>query len=196
MALNTIGSFGFGMPGRGSGGFNVTFQNAALVKRILNDIEDGMRSEANRELRGAAKEIARSLIPSIKAFAAMSPMPIARAMAYTARPKSDRLVMVQVGGVNPTLRGFKRNVGIKRATARTRTIMASGRQGTSRNYRTTLAWASEMGPYPGSAYNRFKVPRRPSGYYVQPAVNANVERAKREYAAALDKLIREKSRYR
>ena len=74
--------------------------------------------------------------------------------------------------------------------------MASGRQGTSRNYRTTLAWASEMGPYPGSAYNRFKVPRRPSGYYVQPAVNANVERAKREYAAALDKLIREKSRYR
>lgn len=196
MAYNTIGSFGFGMPGRGTGGFNVTFQNAAEVKRILNDIEDGMRKEANKELRAASKEIAKSLIPSIKAFAAMSPMPIARAMADTARPKSDRLVMVQVGGVNPVLSGFKKGVGIKRATDRTKKIMATGRPGTSKNYRTTLAWASEMGPYPGSAYNRFKVPRRPSGYYVQPAVNANVERAKREYAAALDKLIREKSRYR
>lgn len=196
MAYNTIGTFGFGMPGRGGGGFNVTFQNAERVKEILSDIEDGMRSEANKELRAASKKIAASLIPSIKAFAAMSPMPIARALAATARPKSDRLVMVQVGGVNPKLRGFEKNVGIKRASARTRKVMASGRQGTSRNYRTTLAWASEMGPYPGSAYNRFKVPRRPSGYYVQPAVNANLERAKREYSDALDKLIREKSRYR
>lgn len=196
MGYNTLGSFGFGMPGRGSGGFNVTFQNAQEVKRILSNIEDGMRKDANRELRDAAGEIAKSLIPSIKAFAAMSPMPIAPKMADTARVKRDRLVSVQVGGVNPKLSGFKSYVGIQRSSTRTMSRLAGGRPGTSRNYRTTLAWASEMGPYPGSKWNRFRVPRRDSGYYVQPAIKANLERAKREYSAALDKLIRERSRYR
>lgn len=47
--------FSFGMPGRGSGGFNVVFQNADVVKRIMGDIEDGMRKESNKELRDAAQ---------------------------------------------------------------------------------------------------------------------------------------------
>ncbi len=47
-----------------------------------------------------------------------------------------------------------------------------------------------------SAFNRFRVPRRESGYYVQPAINANMDRAKAEYAEALNKLIRERSKYR
>lgn len=188
--------FAFGMPGRGSGGFNVVFQNADVVKRIMGDIEDGMRKESNKELRDAAQGIARSLIPSIKGMAAMSPNPIAKAMAETARAKRDRLVMVQVGGVNPKLSGFKSGVGIKRASGRTMSKLAGGRAKTSRSYRTTLAWASEMGPYPGSAFNRFRVPRRESGYYVQPAINANMDRAKAEYADALNKLIRERSKYR
>lgn len=188
--------FSFGMPGRGSGGFNVSFQNADTVKRILGDIEDGMRKEANKELRDAAQQIARSLIPSIQGMAAMSPMPIAKKMAETARAKRDRLVVVQVGGVNPKLSGFRSGVGSRRASRTTKSQLAGGRSATSRNYRTTLAWASEMGPYPGSAFNRFRVPRRTSGYYVQPAINANMDRAKAEYSEALNKLIRERSRFR
>ena len=196
MGLNTAGLFRGGMSGRGGGGINVTFQNAERVKEILSDIEDGMRKDANKELRDAAGEIARTLIPSIKAFAAMSPMPIAKAMADTARVKRDRLVSVQIGGVNPKLSGFKRGVGIVRATPRTQSMLKGGRPGTSANYRTTLAWASELGPYPGSAWNRFRVGRRESGYYVQPAIKANLRRAIKEYESALDKLIRERSRYR
>lgn len=196
MGLNTAGLFRGGMPGRGGSGINVTFQNAERVKEILSDIEDGMRKDANKELRDAAGGIARSLIPSIKAFAAMSPMPIAKAMAETTRVKRDRLVSVQIGGVNPKLSGFKRGVGIMRATPRTQSMLKGGRPGTSANYRTTLAWASELGPYPGSAWNRFRVGRRESGYYVQPAIKANLRRAIKEYESALDKLIRERSRYR
>ena len=196
MGLNTAGLFQGGMSGRGGGGINVTFQNAERVKAILNDIEDGMRKDSNRELRDAAGAIARTLIPSIKAFAAMSPMPIAKAMADTTRVKRDRLVSVQIGGVNPKLRGFKSGVGIKRASERTMSKLKGGRPGTSRNYRTTLAWASEMGPYPGSVWNRFRVGRRESGYYVQPAIKSNMGRVIKEYESALDKLIRERSRYR
>lgn len=194
MAIFGSGSIGtfFGGPGAGSrtaSGFSVSMINGVRVQELLGDIEKGMRRESNAELRNAAKEIAKSLIPSIKAFAAMSPMPIARSMADTARAKSDRLPVVQIGGVNPSLRGFKKGVGIKRASSRTQSLLKGGRPGTSKNYRTTLAWASERGPYPGSVYNRFKVPRRESGYYVAPAINANLQRAVAEYSKAIERVI-------
>lgn len=185
------GIFSFGMPGRGSGGFNVAFQNLELVRDILGEVESGMQDQANKEMRDAAQQIAKSLIPAMKSMAAMSPMPIAPALAETARAKRDRMVVVQVGGVNPKLSGFK---GYRRAGRRN--IGGGARESNSRNYRTTLAWASEMGPYPGSAINRFGVPRRESGYWVQPAIQSNLDRAKAEYEAALDKIVRTRSRYR
>lgn len=189
MGLNTLGNLSFGMPGRGPGGFRVTFQNGEALSRAFAKIESGLRKQAQGEMRTAAQEIAKSLIPSIKAFAAMSPMPIAPALADTAMAKRDRMVMVQVGGRNPRLSGFKRGVGIKRATERTTVKLKGGRPGTSANYRTTLAWASEKGPYPGSKWNRYRVPRRESGYYVAPAINSHLRRAIREYEIALDKII-------
>lgn len=185
------GIFKFAMAGRGTGGFNVTFQNAERVKRIINEVEDGLRQEANKEMRDAAQRIAKSLIPDMKSMAAMSPVAIAPALADTARAKRDRLVMVQVGGVNPKLSGFK---PYKRASGRN--INKGSREDTSRNIRGTLAWGSELGPYPGSEINRYGVPRRESGYWVQPAIQSNLDRAKAEYEEALDEIIRTKSRYR
>lgn len=164
---------------RKGGGFAVTFYGVDALQEALDGMKNELwwsdekdnwvprRTAANREMREGAKDIAeRILLPQMKRTARSAPVPIARAMAETARAKSDRMVMVQVGGVNPPLSGFKRGRGVKRAKGRKTT---TGRDATSQNYRTTLAWGSEFGPL--ASVNHYKVPRRfPQGYWVLPAV--------------------------
>jgi len=210
MALRVGRSF-FTQAGRDSGGFNVEWNGVGYVQEQMGKIADGLvwndegtdlvprKTAANRELREAAKSIARDiLIPQMKRTARSSPVPIARAMAETARPKSDRLIAVQVGGVNPPLSGFRRGRGVKRAgSAQT----SSGRQATSRTYRTTLAWGSEFGPKggrvlptrgnnrPGGPVNHYKVPRNERGYWVLPAVEDVRGKARDRYREALDDIV-------
>lgn len=179
--------------GRGSGGY-VTWQNARLVSDILNEIEDGLKYETNRELRQKSKDIAaRILIPQLKRAARSSRAPLARAFAETARAKADRVIVVQIGGVNPPLEGFRRGRGVERATTRTR----SGRDATSRNYRTSMAWGSEYGPFPGADVNNYGVPRQdPAGYWVSPGITNAIPAVTAEYEQFLENLIVTRSRYR
>lgn len=201
----------FGGRGRSSGGFAVQWYGADEVQRRMAAIADGLtwnekgtdlvprKTAANRELRAAAKGIAQDLlIPQMKRTARSSPVPIARAMAETARAKSDRVIAVQVGGVNPALSGFKRGKGVKRAAGRQ---ARSGRDATSRTYRTTLAWGSEFGPkggrakpsrgdnVPGGPVNHYKVPRKETGYWVLPAVQDVMKKAADRYRMAIDDVI-------
>ena len=105
MAL--VGGRRFTQSGRDSGGFNVEFDGVAYVQMKMARIGDGLtwnrdgtdlipsRTAANRELRDAAGEIARDLlIPQMKRTARSAPVPIARAMAETARVKRDRVIAV------------------------------------------------------------------------------------------------------
>lgn len=210
MATVGGGWYSFGQSGRGSGGFNVTWYGADALQEALGGIADGLawsdkgdlvprKTAANREMRQAAKSIAeRVLLPEMKRKAAAAPVPQAVKMAETARAKSDRLIMVQVGGVNPTLSGFRRGIGVKRARGRS---SSSGRDASSRTYRTTLAWGSEFGPkggrhkpsrgnnVPAGPVNHYKVPRNESGYWVLPAVDAVMGRAQDEWDHALQKVI-------
>lgn len=198
--------------GRDSGGFNVEWDGVKYVQIKMARIADGLtwnkdgtdlvpsRTVANRELRDAAGEIARDLlIPQMKRTARSSPVPIARAMAETARAKRDRLIAVQVGGVNPPLSGFKRGVGAKRAKGRTG---GAGRDASSRTYRTTLAWGSEFGPkggrqlsMKGGAFgpprpiNHYKVPRNERGYWVLPAVEDIRVKAWQRFKRAVDEIV-------
>jgi hypothetical protein len=158
------------------------------------------KTAANRELRMAAKSIGQDLlIPMMKRTARSSPTPQARAMAETARAKADRVVTVQVGGVNPPLSGFKRGRGHKRAKGR---AASSGRDASSRTFRTTLAWGSEFGPKggrhmggrpgwraPSGPVNHYKAPRNEGGYWIIPAVKNVLVPAKRRYEEALDDII-------
>lgn len=196
--------------GRQATGFEIVWQNADEVQRRLGAIGDGLawndngdlvprRTAANREMRDAAKGIAQSLlIPQMKRTARVSRTRIAPAMAETARAKSDRLVMVQVGGVNPALRGFRRGVGAKRAKGRA----SSGRDASSRTFRTTLAWGSEFGPKggrskpgrtgwsaPAGPVNHYRAPRNESGYWVLPAVRDIQARAVARWRDAIDTVI-------
>lgn len=205
----TVGESRFTMPGRGGGGFRVDFYGAdalqealdSMGKELVWDDNGGLvpqRLAANREMRAAAKSIAHDLlVPQMKRTARSAPVKIARAMAETARAKSDRLIMVQVGGVNPPLSGFKRGVGVKRAKG----VTSSGRDATSRTYRTTLAWGSEFGPkggrrlpsrgrnIPAREVNHYKVPRSERGYWVVPAVENVRQRAVDRWEDALTRII-------
>jgi hypothetical protein len=198
--------------GRDSGGFVVEWDGVDYVQRQMAKIADGLtwnadgtdlvprRTAANRELRQAAKEIANDLlIPQMKRTARSAPVPIARAMAETARAKSDRLIAVQVGGVNPPLSGFRRGVGVKRARGRSGGKM---RDATSRTFRTTLAWGSEFGPLggrrrpsrgdnvPAREVNHYKVARRyPRGYWVLPAVDDVRVKAQARFKRAVDEIV-------
>jgi hypothetical protein len=185
---------GFSGQGRGAGAY-VTFQNVDLVQSIMGEIEDGLRRESNRELRQAAKEIAKDvLIPQLKRSARSSPMKIAKAFAATAVPKADRVVMVQIGGRAPDLIGFKRGVGEKKANGKT--MRHSVRSATSRNYAASMAWGSEYGPFPNAAVNNYGQPRRESGYWVQQGITNAIPEATKRYVKYLNHLIETRSRYR
>lgn len=99
---------------------------------------------ARRELRQGTKKIANEvLIPALKMSARASGVPIAPKMADTMRTRTDRIINVRVGAVNPKLSGFKKGRGTQ--NMRRRGNAAASSQG----YRTTLAWGSERGPWPG-----------------------------------------------
>lgn len=208
----SVGRSFFSQSGRDSGGFNVEWDGVQYVQIKMAKIADGLtwnvdgtdlvpsRTAANKELRDAAGEIAKDLlIPQMKRTARVAKPKIARAMAETARVKRDRLIAVQVGGVNPPLRGFKRGVGSKRAKGRSG---GKGRDATSRTYRTTLAWGSEFGPLggrrqpsgasraPSGPVNHYKVPRiYPRGYWVLPAVEDVRVKAWQRFKRAVDEVV-------
>lgn len=176
---------------KGGVAFSLVPEPYDRLQRALNGIDKTLRKPFSKELRKAAKEIAsKHLIPEIKHYAAATPhATFAKRMADTARAKSDRWVVVQIGGVNPKLSGFKRGVGAKKAGGTpSNTKLKGGRLATSQNYRTTLAWGSERGPYPGTQRNVYGVPRKKS-YYVLKAVQEVGPDAQGEYNQVLDELF-------
>lgn len=116
------------------------------VQAFMRDqIADQDLKPATGELRAGTKAIANDLlIPELKAAAAASGVPIAVAMANTARARADRVVVVKIGAANPKLSGFRRGKDAK--------------------YRTGMAWGSELG---GEHYG---VARNGAGYWVRPLV--------------------------
>ena len=202
-----------GNSGRNSGGFAVTWYGADGLQDALtgmgkelvwNDNGDLIprKLAANREIRAAAKSIGEDLlIPMMRRTARSSPTPQARAMAETARAKSDRLIMVQVGGVNPPLSGFKRGIGTGRRKLGGAGRGRSGRESTSRTWRTTLAWGSEFGPKggrhkpsgrsgsPSGPVNHYKAARNERGYWVLPAVENIMTRAQDRWDDAVTTII-------
>ena len=127
------------------------------VQAVLRHIAKEDLNMARGALRDGSQQIAqRDLIPELKKGAAASGVPIAPAMADTARARADRIVVVKVGAVNPK--------GLSGYRPRSR--------GTGKNYRTNLALGSNYGPTDPDV-NHYAVGRTRSGHWVQPTVNSN-----------------------
>jgi hypothetical protein len=114
--------------------------------RAFQGLEKDLRSEANSELRQAARACASVLATKLAIAAQSSQTRVARRVARSIRVKSDRIPVVSIGG---SLR-----VGAGGAPA--------GR----------LAWGSEHGP--ASSPNRWGAPPS-SGYWIKHGV-AEVQR--------------------
>lgn len=151
----------------------VDIHGLAEVRRLLARIAREDLNVANRELRQGTKRIANDvLIPALKMSARASGVPIAPKMADTLRTRTDRFIHVRVGAVNPKLSGFKKGQGTQKI--RRRGNAAASSQG----YRTTLAWGSELGPWPGGrALKKNGKPGKRVNYY-------GVQRSKSHWVAS------------
>lgn len=158
----------------------VDIHGIAAVNAVLAKIAKEDLNPARKALRDGSKRIANdTVIPALKIAANASGVPIAPRMADTMRAASDRVVFVRVGGVNPRLSGFRR------------------RSKSSKPYRTTLAWGSELGPYPGAKVNHYDATRSRSHWAAKGAGSpATWAKAKREYQDLLDRVLREYGRPR
>lgn len=167
--------------GNQGGGFYVAVMNAEAVNAIVASVGKRMKTETNSQIRSASKQIAKDIVVPALNDAKQSAQPrIAKHMEV--RPKIDRLVAVQIGSVNPKgLKGFKPG------------------QKNSRRDRAVLAWGSEFGPKGGRRnrslgggvqgplreINHYGVPRRESGYWVQPTINRVIPQVVERYNAAI-----------
>ena len=111
--------------------------------KAFQGLERDLRSEANRELRAAARTCATVLAGHLARAAAASGVPVAPRVARSIRVKSDRIPVVSIGGAT--------RVGAGGA--------AAGR----------LVWGSEQGPK-GDVNHWGVAPS--SGYWIAPAVAA------------------------
>ena len=114
-----------------SDGVTVDTSDVLPLLKALNGVSAELKQNANKQLRAAAGDCARGLIPALVASAASAPTPQARLIAQTARVSSDRVPVLVLGG--------SRRVGRNKTPA--------GR----------LAWGSERGGRnfaapPGGAY--------------------------------------------
>ena len=184
--------------GSRKGGFTYKVENVRIVEDTLKQIAKVDLNPAKRDLRQGTKDIANErLIPALKMSAYGSGVPIAPAMADTMRTRTDRMVTVRVGAVNPKLRGFKSGIGEGKAKVRTHKVSGTKLTSSSQSYRTTLAFGSDRGPYPGSSVNHYKVSRSDS-HWVKPGLNApgTFKSVRDAYIALLRQILRDYGEYR
>lgn len=96
-------------------GASVTIEGLDQVLAGIKGLSADLRTMANRELRAAARDIARSTaarLPSLAGGAAQ-----ADAVARSARPKSDRMPIVRIPGVKVPVSGVRRQGGKGEAVA-------------------------------------------------------------------------------
>ena len=170
------------------GGRSVSINNLSTVIAAMNEIEKELQPEANTKLRRYTKQLASAtVIPALKRGAEASGVPIAPKMADTARVKSDRMVTVRIGAVNPKLSGFKSGIGA--AAAGRMATRKGGNSKSSQSYRTTLAWGSDKGPHPASDVNHYGVGRSGSHWVLPTLAGPLFDEVRDKYNAFLSALL-------
>lgn len=127
---------------RTSGGVSVEIDGLMETLKATRGLEKDLRSEANAELRSAAKSCASGLAADLVRAAEASGVPVAPRVARSLRVKSDRIPVVSIGGAT--------RVGRRGAPA------------------GSLVWGSEQGPK--SDPNRWGIPPS-AGRWIAPTVS-------------------------
>lgn len=152
--------------------FSVEYEGVYEALGMLKNLRQDLRRLANGDLRRESQQIGEAVRPFIEQLVASSPAPQADEVAKTVRTKSDRMVVLRIGAVQPTgLSGWRR-----------------GRAGNAR-WKGSIAWGVEHGPYPGSP-NYYKVGRNNAGYAIGPNMGRIEQRIKPEYEKLLVHTLR------
>jgi len=171
---------------RGGGSLDIHYTGLDSALRILGSSRDGLqmldpstRRMANSQLRFGSKQIGLQLMPYVEGLVAGGAAPQAQAMSKTLTTKSDRMVVIMVGGKNP--KGMS-----KAAAARLRRTGGDPPAGVLRGWRSgkagnkrwkgSLAWGVERGAFPGTP-DRYKVGRSGTGHVLGSNLDAIGARA-------------------
>lgn len=126
----------------GSGGTSYSIEGADVLLRKIQGLSPELRKMANRELRAAARVIAKDASNRIRVSGKATGAAQADDVAQTARPKSDRLPVVRIPGVKVPVRGIKRGgKGASQAVARGAT--GGGR---AKQFAGTRNWVFDLRP--------------------------------------------------
>ena len=166
----------------GAGGVQISFDPYTVrdVLRMLQTTDD----QVNRRLRAESEQIGEYLKRRLTA-AAQSPSapPVARRVAKSVKTKSDRYVVVKIGG--------KMKVG-KPWTSRRRDAKGRMRKRKMTANAGQLLWLSEYGTasYHHSRTWRSGRVHNPDGYWINPTVEKEAPRIYRRWLEAVDRACR------
>lgn len=154
----------------GGGRFTFKVEGAYESIAVLNaasanvlGLDMGSVRMAKSEMRGMAKALAEQTATAIvRPLVHSSPAPQAHKIAETIRPKSDKLVIIRIGAVNPKLSGWRRGSGTR--------------------HKGSLAWGVEKGPHPSAKKNVYRVPRNEGGYAIGPNLDRIAAYVQPKYA--------------
>lgn len=141
--------------------------------------------ETQNEVRDAALPLSMRLAGQLKQFADSAPSPQTKLVAESITPKRDRLIRVDVGGTKKVGRKYG---GESRGNGK-RVKQSAAPAG-------ALLWGTEYGSGRGtdsagrSYTDRFKAPRKKSGYWIAPAVDYYAPIVAREYEDIVRKIIK------
>lgn len=114
---------------------NYTIEGLEEAMKAIQSLQGDLRSMANRELRAASKAIAADAAAALPGFASGAAQ--ARAVATTARPKSDRMPVVKIPGRKVPVSGIRRSRGLD--ASRKVAFGATG-GGAARQFAGTVNW--------------------------------------------------------
>lgn len=171
---------------KGQGSFRIECEPLAL--RNLISTLNLMDKETQGRVRDAAQPLSKRLAGQIMQFGHASPTPQTRLVLESITTPRDRLIRVDVGGPKkvgrayggrPSKSGKGKKVGRTQAPA------------------GALLWGSEYGSRPGvdsmgrKYTNRFKVPYRADGYWLNKSVDFYTPVVAKEYISIVTGLIRD-----
>lgn len=157
--------------------------------RALADLYQTLRAlpkEASQEVRDKAQPLSRSLAQALTVSAAFSAAPPqAILVARSISTPRDRLIRVDIGGSKKVGRpyGGERNT---RGRVTNRQAAPAG----------ALLWGSEHGSRGGVDRSgrrmgrRFVKPYSKAGYWIEPAVDANIQKVADEYTEMLKSIVK------
>jgi hypothetical protein len=170
----------------GRGVYAITIDPLAL--KSLISLLNSLDKETANKIRDAAQPLSKRLAGQLRQFGSQSPTPQTRLVMESISTPRDRLVRVDIGGAKKV--GRKYGGKASKSGKGNKVSQAAAPAG-------ALLWGSEFGSGRGvdsvgrSYTNRFKVPRKESGYWIAPAVDYYIPILAREYTEMIQAVIKE-----